>query len=469
MKNNGKTKTAATRTLPLREILSYSFGLFGFQLIIGYLNSYQAEFYVTAMSADLAVVGILICAGKILSAVFDPIVGNKIDSPNGKKSKLKPFILYSLLPIFVLTVLIFIRVPLKGPILYIYIFVTFLLFSMAMTLGDVPSQAMAAVMTPDANERTGAVSVANTLKAVGMSASAAIVPIVCLIVAGGSTVITENGAPDTPISVTEFTVSAIVVAILGCALFSLIYFFNKERVPYRAEKTGFRDMLKTLKDNKPFMLVIISCFLGFGRQIQTGIAVQAANAVLNSQNYILLIGLTGGACAIISMALIPLLIKKFDERKVYIGLSLYGLAASTVTFLVGYERLVPMLIFLFLTGLQFGVVNILPVIMTADSADYYEYKSGKRAEGAIYAALSLTVKITIALSTALGLIILKIANYDALAPVQTQATSRLVYFAYAAIPGIFSLLSIFPILKYDLVGAKKREISAALKERREKA
>ena len=62
-----------------KEIAAYSLGLFGFQAIVGLLNSYQAEFDSSILGADIAVVGILILIAKIVSAVFDPVVGNMID------------------------------------------------------------------------------------------------------------------------------------------------------------------------------------------------------------------------------------------------------------------------------------------------------------------------------------------------------------------------------------------------------
>lgn len=59
-----------------KEIAAYSLGLFGFQAIVGLLNSYQAEFDASILGADIAVVGIL----SLLSAVpifkYD-IVGKK--------------------------------------------------------------------------------------------------------------------------------------------------------------------------------------------------------------------------------------------------------------------------------------------------------------------------------------------------------------------------------------------------------
>ena len=57
---------------------------------------------------------------------------------------------------------------------------------------------------------------------------------------------------------------------------ALIPLVNKERVTNASSETvGFKEMFAALKSNKPFMLVIISYFLGFGRQMAMGIQVQA--------------------------------------------------------------------------------------------------------------------------------------------------------------------------------------------------
>ena len=39
----------------------------------------------------------------------------------------------------------------------------------------------------------------------------------------------------------------------------------------------------------------------------------------------------------------------------------------------------------------------MPMIMTADCVDYYEYETGKRMEGAAYSILTLTIKVCLAL------------------------------------------------------------------------
>lgn len=461
------TDVVNQKHMSFKEIAAYSLGLFGFQAIVGLLNSYQAEFYGSILGADLAVVGIIILAAKIVSAVFDPVVGNLIERKNGKHGKLKPFILYSIVPLLVMTAVIFCPYITfeNKKILYIYIFITYLIWSLAMTLGDVPSQGIAAVLTPNPTERTNVVSIANTFKQIGFSACVVVVPVICLLIPGGSKVFGYEGEKDDAMIGTEYFWTAIATAVLGCVLFSLIFFWNKERVPYTSEKMTFGDMVKAFKDNKPLMLVIISYFLGFGRQMAMGIQVQAANVLLGSQNLVAVLGIVTAVGSMISMAITPVLIKKMGERNVFLLMSLYGFAVSVGAYFVGTETKL-MYVFLFLIGLQFGAVTLMPMIMTADCVDYYEYQTGKRTEGAAYAVLSLTIKVCLALGTALGLVFVSKSGYSADVASFDAHTKNTVYFAYTAMPGIFSLLAAIPMFKYNLVGEKKKEIAAALAQRR---
>lgn len=463
-----------------KEIAAYSLGLFGFQAIVGLLNSYQAEFDGSILGVNVSVVAILILIAKIVSAVADPVVGNLIDRSKSKHGKFKSMILYSIIPLLVMTAVIFIDVPFKSNTMltYVWIFVTYLIWSIAMTMGDVPSQGIASVLTPNPDERTNVVSISNTFKQVGFSACVVIVPIVCLIVKGGSQVFGFEGDTDTPMIAAEYLGTAILTAVLGCALFALIPLINKERVTNTStEKTTAKDMINALKNNKPFMLVIISYFLGFGRQMAMGIQVQAATVILGSQNLVAVLGIVTAVGSMISMALCPLLIKKLDEKKAYIILSVYGFAASIFSFVIGHfwfqspDNMVLTVLFyasLFLIGLQFGAVTLMPMIMTADAVDYYEYETGKRMEGACYSILTLTIKVCLALGTAVGLIFVQQSGYyeGLTTGTFTTNTKDIIFFAYTALPGILALLSIIPMFKYDICGEKKAKISAALAERR---
>lgn len=479
----GNTVDAVSKKyMNFKEIAAYSLGLFGFQAIVGLLNSYQAEFDGSILGVNVSVVAILILIAKIVSAVADPVVGNLVDRSKSKHGKFKSMILYSIIPFLVMTAVIFIDVPFKSNTMltYVWIFVTYLIWSIAMTMGDVPSQGIASVLTPNPDERTNVVSISNTFKQVGFSACVVIVPIVCLIIPGGSQVFGFEGDTDTPMIAPEYLGTAILTAVLGCALFALIPLINKERVTNTStEKTTAKDMINALKNNKPFMLVIISYFLGFGRQMAMGIQVQAATVILGSQNLVAVLGIVTAVGSMISMALCPLLIKKLDEKKAYIILSVYGFAASIFSFVIGHfwfkspDNMVLTVLFyasLFLIGLQFGAVTLMPMIMTADAVDYYEYETGKRMEGACYSILTLTIKVCLALGTAVGLIFVQQSGYyeGLTTGTFTTNTKDIIFFAYTALPGILALLSIIPMFKYDICGEKKAKISAALAERRAK-
>lgn len=447
--------------LKFKDITAYALGLFGLQVAVGFVNSYQADFYENAMGANIAVVGVLVLIAKAVSAFFDPIIGNLIDRTESKRGKLKPFILISLIPFAILTVMVFVKVPLSGAGLYVYLFVVYLLWCIAMTLGDVPSQGMAAVLTPNPEERTNTVSIANTLKSIGMSACFVIVPVVCAIVPGGANLISGK------ISATEYLWTGIVIAVVGTGLFSLIFFLNQERVPYRAERMGIMDMARTLKGNVPLMLVVLSYFLGFARQLAMGIQVQAAVTLLGDANKILPLGISTAIGTVISMALTPVLVKKFNEKWVFIGMHVYGFVISLITFFVGFGNIYLMLVFLFLTGLQFGAVNILPMVMVADSVDYYEHKTGKRTEGLAYALLSLSIKVSLAMGVGVGLILVGAFGYNAdLGLDMEYGVRRGVYFTYTVVPGISSLLAAIPIFFYPLIGKKKEQIVSELALRR---
>lgn len=476
--------TQSKKYLSFKEIAAYSLGLFGFQAIVGLLNSYQAEFDSLILGANIAIVGILILVAKIISAVADPIVGSLVDRSKSKHGKFKSMIMYSVVPLLVFTAVVFVKVPFNGFGLYAWIFITYLIWSIAMTMGDVPSQGIASALTPDPTERTNVVSISNTFKQIGFSACVVIVPIVCLIIKGGSKVIVAKGEKDAQMIPSEYLGTAILTAILGCALFALIPLVNKERVKVQSnEKTTAKDMIGALKNNKPLMLVIVSYFLGFGRQMAMGIQVQAAYVFLGSQNLVAVLGVVTAVGSMISMAICPMLIKKMNEKNAYILLSVYGFAASIFSFVIGHfwfnnpSNIVLTVLFyasLFLIGLQFGAVTLMPMIMTADAVDYYEYETGKRMEGAAYSILTLTIKVCLALGTALGLVFVQISGYaDTLAAATpnvdvdfTVKTKDIIFFAYTVVPGVLALLSVIPMFKYDIVGEKKQAISKALQERR---
>ena len=56
------------KTLTLGKIVVYSVGIFGIQLLIGYINTYQSQFYTSVLAADLTKCALIILIAKIISS-----------------------------------------------------------------------------------------------------------------------------------------------------------------------------------------------------------------------------------------------------------------------------------------------------------------------------------------------------------------------------------------------------------------
>lgn len=123
-----KTKASEKpKILTTKSAVIYGLGILGVQLFIGYMNSFQMEFYNKMYSAFdgkiFYAAAIIILLAKLISCIADPVIGALIDKSNLKGGKIKPWILFSSVPIAVMTTVIFIYIPFKSK-LFMYLYIT---------------------------------------------------------------------------------------------------------------------------------------------------------------------------------------------------------------------------------------------------------------------------------------------------------------------------------------------------------
>lgn len=456
--------------LSFGEILAYSLGLAGVQVIIGYMNSYQAQYYMAVKGSlvNLSIIALILLAAKLISAFADPFIGKWIDQGRFKGGKLKPFVLIGLCAFAVMSTVIFLGVPFSGAAMYAYIFVTFLLWSISMTLLDIPTQGMLSIISPHACDRNNAAGVANLIKGGGSVACFVIMPVVCIILKTGDRAMGQR----------EYLVSTVFIVILAAALVLLLWGRTKERVPYSSTAVSTKEMLHIIKGNRPLLLVFISGILGFGRTMSSAIQVQAAavlmdsikigSIVISSENAGLIMGLGATVSGAISGILMPFINKRWGEKKTFVVFALYGLAVCAGSFAIyalGFTSTLTILICLFLVGFMYGPHTFLPLVMLPDCIDYYELKTGKRTDGIHFAVLSLSTKIAAAMCVAFGLLMVGVSGYVP-GCIITEKMKLIVYAAYVLVPGICCVLAMLPILSYKLVGGEKKRIADELEARR---
>ncbi len=472
---------ATKKVLSAKSAWIYALGIFGVQLFIGYINTYQSQFYTSMFGANLMAVAVIILVAKVISSLADPFIGNLIDRSNFKMGKMRPFIFMSAFPLAFLTTLMFIVFEFKSQTgMYIYITVTTLLWNIAMSFADIPSQGMLALLSPNAEERNSAAGIANFLKSVSLTVPSVAVPVICVLTKS------ENGA----INAKEYLIAAIAFGIIGLALYLLIPFFVKETVPKTENIMSLKEMVKELKQNRMLMLLFLSFMLGFGRNMAMGIGVQAGAVLLKDgvtlpllgfmagENLVWLIGLTSGLSAVISILLIPIINKKWGEKKTFIIFAIYGgivCVIATILYVPGlpiFRTLGAILAYQVFVGFSFGPHGYLPMVMVSDIVDYREWQTGKRTEGIQFAVLSLSIKISNALSVAVGIFIVGAAGYNAEKVAKglvtiTSTMQNWIFLAYILIPGICMLLSIIPILRYKIDAKVKEKMYADLAKARQ--
>ncbi len=471
----------------------YALGVMGINLGIGLINSYQAEFFNKELGASLMIFAAILLASKFVSIIADFVIGNLIDRANFKSGKMRPWILISAFPLAVLTMFTFAFTDFKSEAgMYVYITFMTILWNISMTLADIPSQGMLALLSEDGDEKNSIAGLANTLKSLALGCPGVIVTIVGMLT--GSSVIGHK----------EYLITAGIMCGLGLVFQLLMYFKTRERVVSRTSSAmSFREMFRELKSNKMLLIMFLTYMLGFARNIGLGIAVQATYILMRDGVDLSFlsflgfegklygpaiswaIGITSALSSMVTIVMNSAINRKLGEKKYFLIAGAYGFiigTACTLAYCLGGPALRSfwaICIYQFLFGFAFGPNGFLPMVMTSDIVDYQEWKTGRRTEGTQFAILSMSNKLSNALSVSVGIFLMGAIGFSAdtasaiieTAPetISTYITDEMqnqAWIIYYFLPGLCMLVSSIPMLFYKIDEKTKKVMRAELAERR---
>ncbi len=476
---------------PKKEWLAYCVGALGQGMVYAVMSSYISDFYMNVLKLTPLFVLLLMLLARVWDAVNDPIMGYIMDRAHPKRGKMRPYLLYTPIPIAVLTVLLFFAPNLSGTQLMIYAAVTYVLWGMIYTASDVPFWSLPNAMTPNPDERGSIISKGRTANGVGSA-----VPMAFFMVLGF--VLPKFNLSGTELEKTKYMVIAMFCAIVGNILFASVYFKSKERVripdpPKR--KKGEKTAIGQIFSCKPLMLTAAMGILSSARYMYQAGAVHVARysfyigkdltgltelekeAALQSN-----ISLVSTVFQIASalgmfgaMLLMPVLFKKFNYKQIIITTSLMGAVSSMIVWFLGYERFWLCVPFFVISCIPLGAINVCAFAMIGDCLDYMEWKTGARLTGLGSAIQSFVTKLGNAISTSFIIVMYMIVNLD-VASISAKVTANPLEMDAGVRTGMFSLISIIPAVSlllctvplffYDLVGEKKAQVTRELAEQR---
>ena len=470
-----------------KEWLAYAIGALGQGMVYGIMSSYISDFYLNVLMLSPIFVLLLMLLARVWDAINDPIMGYIVDHANLKKGKMKPYILWTPIPVAVLTMLLFYAPNISATQKMIYAGVTYILWGMIYTSSDVPFWSLPNAMTPNADERGSIISKARTFNGIGSA-----IPMAMFMALGF--ILPKLNLAGTQLEKTKYIVMALTASVIGNLLFVRVYFKTKERINIPIPEKKSKDepnSLKLILTCKPLMLCALMGIISAARymfqagavhvarysfyigQDTSGLSGQALEEAL--QGNISKVSTILAAASAIGMfgamiAVTPL-IKKFSYKQLIIGSSLLGAASSMAMYFIGYEHFWACVPCLLISTIPCGVINVCTSAMVFDCLDYMEWKTGYRLTGMGSAIVSFVNKFGNALATSaiilmyivVGLNVSEINAATTVNPLEVEPSIRSGMFnIISIIPAISLLLCTVPLFFYKITGKFKDQIESEL-------
>ncbi len=481
--------------VPKKELTSFCVAGMGQGMIYALMSSYISDYYLNVLQLAPMFVLLLMLLARVWDAINDPMMGMIVDRSNFKKGKMKPFILFALVPIAVMTLLMYLSPDLDKTQMMVYSAVVYVLWGMIYTVGDVAFWGIPNVITPSSTERSSVISISKIFNSIGSAVPEVLFLVIGLIIAAW----VEN-SPETidPLTVQKrkYLLMAIVTVGLGTILYAFV-FKVKERVkiPVKKRQPGEPSQLSRVFKCKPLVLVLLMGVLSSGRYMVSAAAIHVARyafyigpdlatlatdaeriaAVEASISTVKTVFQISSIIGLFGATLfMPKLMKKIDFKKLVIVSCLAGFAASIVTTIVGWftMNLYACIPFIIISCIPLGVINTVCFAMICDCLDYMELKTGFRDNALGAACQGFINKIGNAFATS-GIVVMYMAiglkpeqmlsSTAVVAATEMPDNLRFAMFSLVSIvPGISMLLCAIPMFFYKLTNDKKAEIAQEL-------
>jgi Na+/melibiose symporter-like transporter len=474
----------STTNISVREKIGYSLGDLAANLVFQTLVTYLAYFYtdIYGLQANHASLIILI-VGLVAAFGFNPLIGALADRTKSRRGKFRPWILWTALPLGIVSILAFSTPDFtyKGKLIYAVITYTLLLLFYA--ANNLPYGALSGVITGNMKERNSI----SAYRFVAVMFAQFFVQVFML------SIIEAAGNGNKSEGIQKLMVW---LAIIGTVLLLITFLTTKERIiPKTEQESSLRDDLRDLSKNRPWFIMLLTTTLVFVTLAMKGGAyIYYFNNFVDKQAlettiapFLRALSSTGinffgenpvsagfglfNAGGIIFMIIgiwfSKPLADKFGKRDVFGG----ALLASTIFLLlfifIPSQSIGTIFTMQILHGFSYGVTIPLLWAMIADVADYSEWKNNRRATAIIFSAMMVGLKGGLSIGSALLASILNHYNYIPNADGEQSAeTVRAIRMLVSIFPSIPFLLSIILLLFYEINKPMEDKIESELKQRR---
>ena len=429
----------------------------GFNFYWTNIATFLMFFYTDVFGISAAAAGSMLFIIKLVNAFTDPVIGAAADRTQTRFGKFRPYLIWMALPLAAAGVLTYTTPNLGQDGKLIWAYGTYLFMMVCYTGINIPYNALSGVMSSDPQERT----TINGLR--------------FIFAFGGSTLVTAA----TPFLVkwlgqgNERLGWQLTMAFWGVAassLFVVTFFNTRERIaPPPGQKTQVRQDVRDLTQNGPWVVLFFLALI-----IMMTITLRTATAAYYFKYYVGKPDLMAAfvpaymAAAAVGASITPLLTRFVDKKPLLmILMSLTGIL-SVAFFFIPKDQIAWMFALQIAIGLVLGPKSPLAFSMYADTADYNEWRTGRRATAMTFAAATFSQKLGTALAAVVMGWVFTSLGYVANAT-QTPESQTGIVMLISIIPAVFAFLAVAVMILYKLDNRTLAKVEADLAARKNAA
>ncbi|KQX01680.1 cation transporter [Massilia sp. Root418] len=447
---------AAVLNTPLswREKFSYGIADMGFNFYWTNIATFLLFFYTDVFGISAAAAASMLFMIKIVNAFTDPLIGALADRTTTRFGKFRPYLVWMALPLGTAAVLTYTTPDLDHDGKIAWAYGTYLLMMVCYTAINIPYNALSGVMSGDPQERSTINGLRFIFAFAGSTLVTAATPFLVRLLGGGDD---ERG----------WQLTMLAWGLAASALFALTFFNTRERIaPAATQKSNVAQDIRDLARNGPWLVLFFLALI-----IMITITLRTSTAVYYFKYYVGRPELMATFVPAYMMAaaagasLTPLMTRHVDKKKLLIILMGCTTVLSSAFFFVGKDQVWLMYALQIALGFVLGPKSPLAFSMYADTADYNEWRTGRRATAMTFAAATFSQKLGTALAVAVIGSLFTALGYVPNAAQSTGSQAGIVWLM-SLIPAFFAGLAVAVMFFYNLDKQKLALIQSELAVRK---
>lgn len=443
------------RTLTTGTAIGYSVAGIADAGLYNFVFMYFLFFLTNVAHIKPAFAGTIILVATLCDIIITPFVSQLSDNRRAGTGRRRVFILAAAIPIFIAVILMFSVFDMGEAFKNVYYMAVTIVFWITFGVFVVPYYALAPELTDVQEERTKLripFLVFNGMgNLLGMAAPMAIIGYFM-----------TKGFSDSK----AWLIFIIVLAGISSASLLITYFSTKgkeipiEALPVREDSENVFIVYSRILRLKPtkYLISITAIYMIVYCMVISSLTYFVIYNLRKSESDISVVTLLMVVTLMFLAPVICSIAVKFERNKV-LAYILIAVAAIMVLFrFAGITSVSLVVMYLIIFGAANAAYWGLVQAMFYDLAEVYEYKYGKRVEGAVVGLNIIGIKVFSAVAVQILGLLLQLGNYDASLVIQTDTALSMIYRTFTVIPaclllaaGILSMLNPVNKVTYELL------------------